>query len=76
MMGIPWLFSPLVGCLLIEGKWRSSFGFFWLSLSFVDVDLGCIMYMKELIWESEGKIKISGTIWVERDIARGRKITK
>ena len=49
---------------------------FWLSLSFVDVDLGCIMYMKELIWEREGKIKISGTLWVERNIDRGRKIIK
>ena len=51
-------------------------GFFWLSLSFVDIDLGCIMYMKGLIWEREVNIKISGTIRVERNIDRGRKIIK
>ena len=51
----------------------------WLSLSFVDVDLSCIiiMYMKRLILEKEqGRKKISGTIWVERNIDRGRKKVK
>ena len=50
-----------------------------LSLSFVDVDLGCIiiMYVKRLILDKEqGRKKISGTIWVERNIDRGRKIVK
>ena len=60
----------------MKGGGGVDLGFFWLSLSFVDVDLGCIMYMKELIWEREGKIKISGTFWVERNIDRGRKIIK
>ena len=37
----------------------------WLSLSFFDVDLGCIiiMYVKRLILEKEqGRKKISGAI--------------
>ena len=75
----PWLFSHLVAYLLIGREVEELIWVVWLSLSFFDVDLGCIiiMYVKRLILEKEqGRKKISGTIWVERNVDRGRKIVK
>ena len=61
----PWLFSHLVAYLLIGREVEELIWVVWLSLSFFDVDLGCIIIMnvKRLILEKEqGRKKISGAI--------------